>query len=85
MRYCKKIYKLLHGFFKWLNCPFKFLIYFQLNFNLLGCKGCGTSAEYYKKCQLFIGLLQTRHLCCLIESVWRVRVRVCGARVLACV
>ena len=27
----------------------KALIYFQLNFNLLGCKGCGTSAEYYSK------------------------------------
>ena len=56
----------------------KALIYFQLNCNLLGCKGCGTSAEYYRKCQLFIGLLRTRHFCCFIESVWCVRVHVCA-------
>ena len=56
-----------------------------LDFNLLGCKGCGTSSRYYRKFQLFIGLLRTRHFCCFIESVWCVRLRVCGARVLACV
>ena len=50
------------------------LKYFQLNFTLLSCKGCGASAEYYRKCKLFIGLLRTRHFCCFIESVWCVRV-----------